>query len=331
MGSSSCSESRSSGAHNQRTRKTSKVHGKHTRKRKRSKKPHRSSDDSDGRSVKRHRVHKHRDHRKQKSRKRSKSKRSARHESCRSDSISQADYYRRINEFKEWLVEFKSLYFDKLDGERARTLFSKFVKRWNRNRLPEKYYLGQTSCATRSSFNWKFSDCANSQLSLVKKDVKQDSSSRMFTQKQEIAEPHVIIGPTLPKRHKEDALDEEELELYNQAVKHKKDKTFKEWKNLVHEELLPKKEGRERQMEKKRSLTRYHRSKDDSPEHDEDQVMGGGEDFEKRLAVERAKKSELAQNRYKEYLTRLKTYRESEEQKLKAFKEMVNAGNFVRL
>ena len=38
-------------------------------------------------------------------------------------------------------------------------------------------------------------------------------------------------------------------------------------------------------MEKKRSLTRYHRSKDDSPEHDEDQVMGGGEDFEKRLVA----------------------------------------------
>ncbi|XP_062218309.1 style cell-cycle inhibitor 1-A-like isoform X2 [Phragmites australis] len=67
--------------------------------------------------------------------------------------ISKDDYFAKNNEFATWLKEEKSKYFSDLSSESARDLFLKFVKAWNKGKLPSQYYEGITS-GPRSAHNW---------------------------------------------------------------------------------------------------------------------------------------------------------------------------------
>lgn len=46
------------------------------------------------------------------------------------------------SEFQTWLHEERDTHFNELSGEKARSYFKKFVKKWNEDRLPKKYYKG---------------------------------------------------------------------------------------------------------------------------------------------------------------------------------------------
>ncbi|RLM80100.1 MADS-box protein ZMM17 [Panicum miliaceum] len=67
--------------------------------------------------------------------------------------ISKDDYFAKNNEFATWLKEEKGKYFSDLSSESARDLFLKFVKQWNKGKLPSQYYEGITS-GPRSAHNW---------------------------------------------------------------------------------------------------------------------------------------------------------------------------------
>ncbi|KAL6888457.1 hypothetical protein ACP4OV_009483 [Aristida adscensionis] len=67
--------------------------------------------------------------------------------------ISKDDYFAKNNEFATWLKEVKGKYFSDLSSESARDLFLKFVKQWNKGKLPSQYYEGISS-GPRSAHNW---------------------------------------------------------------------------------------------------------------------------------------------------------------------------------
>lgn len=67
--------------------------------------------------------------------------------------ISKDDYFAKNNEFATWLKEEKGKYFSDLSSESAHDLFLKFVKQWNKGKLPSQYYEGITS-GPRSAHNW---------------------------------------------------------------------------------------------------------------------------------------------------------------------------------
>lgn len=67
--------------------------------------------------------------------------------------ISKDDYFAKNNEFATWLKEEKGKFFSDLSSESARDLFEKFVKTWNKGKLPSQYYEGITR-GPRSAHKW---------------------------------------------------------------------------------------------------------------------------------------------------------------------------------
>ncbi|XP_070568980.1 triadin-like [Ptychodera flava] len=74
--------------------------------------------------------------------------------------ITEEDFYNKGLEFRTWLVEEKGKYVDELQTSKAKLLFKKFVKKWNKHRLPKKYYKGfdasDISAASRTKYKWNF-------------------------------------------------------------------------------------------------------------------------------------------------------------------------------
>ncbi|KAM3241062.1 hypothetical protein ACQJBY_054227 [Aegilops geniculata] len=114
---------------------------------------------SDDEEEKRRRKKKHGDRGKDKERdskeRRSKEKEKSKRKDKDADikEISKDDYFAKNNEFATWLKEEKGKYFSDLSSESARDIFLKFVKQWNKGKLPSHYYEG-ISTGPRSAHNW---------------------------------------------------------------------------------------------------------------------------------------------------------------------------------
>uniref|UniRef100_A0A0D3GI94 Uncharacterized protein n=1 Tax=Oryza barthii TaxID=65489 RepID=A0A0D3GI94_9ORYZ len=67
--------------------------------------------------------------------------------------ISKDEYFAKNNEFATWSKEEKGKFFSDLSSESARDLFEKFVKTWNKGKLPSQYYEGITR-GPRSAHRW---------------------------------------------------------------------------------------------------------------------------------------------------------------------------------
>mgnify|MGYP003703268147 CR=1 FL=1 len=67
--------------------------------------------------------------------------------------ISKDEYFAKNNEFATWSKEEKGKFFSDLSLESARDLFEKFVKTWNKGKLPSQYYEGITR-GPRSAHRW---------------------------------------------------------------------------------------------------------------------------------------------------------------------------------
>ncbi|XP_072036766.1 uncharacterized protein [Amphiura filiformis] len=75
--------------------------------------------------------------------------------------ISKDDFYHKSTEFRLWLVEEKSKYFDQLSSSKSKAYFKKFVKQWNSRKLAKKYYKGIDVVDARTSltkYKWKFAE-----------------------------------------------------------------------------------------------------------------------------------------------------------------------------
>ncbi|KAL8130493.1 hypothetical protein V2J09_019648, partial [Rumex salicifolius] len=107
-----------------------------------------------GESGKSHkRSKRHSDKEKSKEKHKSKDSKHSR-PSLKPHELSSDDYFSKNKEFATWLKEDKNIFFSDLSSERARELFSDFVKRWNKDKLNPKYYEG-IATAPRTAHNWK--------------------------------------------------------------------------------------------------------------------------------------------------------------------------------
>ncbi|KAL5211219.1 hypothetical protein ABZP36_022066 [Zizania latifolia] len=125
--------------------------------RERDKKESRRSRRDDRGTMRRRKKQQHGDRGKDKERdskekhsKEEKSKR--RHKDDGLKEISKEDYFSKNSEFATWL-KVESRYFSDLSSESACDLFEKFVKHWNKGKLPSQYHEG-TSSGPRSTHRW---------------------------------------------------------------------------------------------------------------------------------------------------------------------------------
>ncbi|XP_077863152.1 uncharacterized protein LOC100378007 [Saccoglossus kowalevskii] len=86
------------------------------------------------------------------------------------------DFYSKGLEFRLWVTEEKKKYVDELETSKAKVLFKKFVKKWNKGRLPKKYYEGldasDVAASSRTKYRWKFSDTEQSKIRTVRGRIK---------------------------------------------------------------------------------------------------------------------------------------------------------------
>ncbi|KAJ3091994.1 hypothetical protein HK102_011767 [Quaeritorhiza haematococci] len=283
---------------------------KHKRKRSRSKSKSDESDHSDDdHRRKHHRKHKDKDVEKEKdtAEKEKKSK-----SGLSFSEISDADYYLKAAEFRLWLKEEKKKYFDELSGEDARSQFSKFVRRWNKGKLSEKYYKGEVydtgaPAQTRTRHKWSFKNLNSEEVERAKDSVdSMTQSSRGFDGPfGHSRKMNDDVGPSLPRdrdsdrrsgpsgpsKSFRDPADEEDERMYRRKLERKERKDFIKHKELVLEELVPKETGRDAMIEKKKMRrAMVNQEKDYDVEVDESTLLGG-DTYEARIAArERAQK-----------------------------------------
>ena len=201
------------------------------------------------------------------------------------DNISEEDYFAKSNEFAMWLKEAKGLFFSNLSSEETHKLFATFVEIWNAGKLSAKYYQGITA-APRTTHKW---------------GIKLDSNE------------NALLGK-----------DEDDI-MYEKKLQKLERKKFNKDQEVLVDELVPKATGREAMLEKKALRREQARAREDSPEvFREKDVMGGGDDFQQRLARERAWREKKAAAKTEVYMEKKSVFEEREAAAMNPFKAMVN-------
>ncbi|KAF7303018.1 hypothetical protein MKEN_01264800 [Mycena kentingensis (nom. inval.)] len=207
--------------------------------------------------------------------------------------ISEADYFRKSEEFRVWLKREKSKYFDELSGEKARSYFRKFVKAWNRGKLSRSLYAGldpasaSSETHTRHKWNFKNTRADDEALRAVREQV--GSANRASSSSSRPAGR--VQGPAMPSSSdlvyaREVTREAEEEE---RSLKRKRDKA--ETRDRVEDMVGPKEVGREGMLEKKRAKREADRSfrerGDEGLEVDERTLFGsgGGDSFKAQYGI----------------------------------------------
>jgi len=252
-------------------------------------------------------------------------------------------------EYREWLRESKNLFFDELTGADQRSLFEKFVEKWNDKDLPEKYYRGirlqDVDGIPRTRHHWKFAEKLDQmEMGLLRDSIAKDTNQKKAAQ---LRRPG-LIGPNPPpvvpteskprpdiqqrKLGDEDQLDYEDDEERLRKLRAKKDsRDYKKHKEVVEEELVPKATGREALIEKKKAQRAYNKSGDDSPEHNERDLLGGSSDFSQMLKRKKERDAKKNEAKQQERQEKLANYQAKEEEKMAVFRMMVASGNIPLL
>lgn len=194
------------------------------------------------------------------------------------------DFFARSVEFRVWLKEKERRAFDELSAARARELFHKFVKKWNRGRLAAKFYAGTVSSSDlgHSSHKWGFAskldDQGRRELDALRQRVALDTSKTAATASSTsaTAAAAVVAAPV--------DVDWEERRRREKSERKRHEKRVE----VALDEIAPKLEGREKARADRRERGSYAR-----PEDQGDfltvAVEGGGADAElqRMLARER--------------------------------------------
>ncbi|KAG1155392.1 hypothetical protein G6F37_008582 [Rhizopus arrhizus] len=198
------------------------------------------------------------------------------------NSIDEDDYFEKATEFRLWLKEYKDVYFDELSSKDARRYFKKFVKKWNRYELDEKYYNGLSSAQLDSSdstrYKWSFAkNLDKMEMNSIRDSVDSMTSQSRGDDKIKMIGKRRNVGPSLP-----DTVDrEEEYEKHRTERKYEA-RRKKDRREAMLDEVAPREIGREAQLLKKRALNAYHkRERSPDVELSEADLMGG-DDFQAR-------------------------------------------------
>ncbi|KAF7307287.1 hypothetical protein MIND_00522700 [Mycena indigotica] len=221
--------------------------------------------------------------------------------------ISEADYFRKTDEFRVWLKTEKKRYFDELSGDKARSYFRKFVKAWNKGKLTKSLYAGvdpsSVSAESQTSYKWSFkkSRADDDALRAVREEVgaatyRKDNNSSA-NPNASTSRSSRVQGPTLPSASDLAYAREltRDVEQEERSLKRKRDKA--EARDRIEDMVGPKEVGREGMLEKKRAKRESDRSfrerGDEGLEAPESTLLGGGDSFKDQIA-----KRDAAKNRY---------------------------------
>ncbi|KAJ8331540.1 hypothetical protein QVD99_001809 [Batrachochytrium dendrobatidis] len=94
--------------------------------------------------------------------------------------ISEEHYFQKAAEFQVWLSE-KGYRFHDLSKSEAQDQFKKFIRRWNKGKLDDKYYKGiqalEVPFAARTGYKWNIKDINESEQILVHDSVESMTGS----------------------------------------------------------------------------------------------------------------------------------------------------------
>ncbi|KIP02501.1 hypothetical protein PHLGIDRAFT_79057 [Phlebiopsis gigantea 11061_1 CR5-6] len=224
--------------------------------------------------------------------------------------LSESDYFLRNDEFRQWLKDDKRKYVDELSGERSRKYFRKFVKAWNRGKLPKSLYYGveAPSASSLTGFKWSFASKASKADKDAVRAARQDVGAATYNRSRSghasssTSGSGKVHGPTMPSQSdltlaREDA---ESLHATERDLKRKRDR--REAKDRVEDMVGPKEVGRESMLEKKRARREADRSfrekGDDGFEADESTLLGGGDSFRDHLARRDAARKKFEEKKF---------------------------------
>ncbi|KAF8174962.1 hypothetical protein BJ912DRAFT_989394 [Pholiota molesta] len=227
--------------------------------------------------------------------------------------LSEADYFQRSDEFRLWLKDEKGKYFDSLSGERARSYFRKFIKAWNRGKLPHSYYAGiepgSIPATTNTAYKWSFAAKKTRTDDDALRAAREEVSAATYghgagpssssSSAARASGSGRIQGPAMPSPADLTLAREltQEQRDAERVFKRKRDKL--EARDRIEEMVGPKPLGREAMLEKKRAKREGDRTfrerGDDGLELDESTLMGGGDSFREQLARREMSKSRFSQ------------------------------------
>ncbi|CCM02258.1 uncharacterized protein FIBRA_04341 [Fibroporia radiculosa] len=220
--------------------------------------------------------------------------------------ISESDYFLKSDEFRIWLKDEKRKYFDELSSDKSRKYFRKFVKAWNRGKLPKDMYHGvdTLSASSQTAYRWSFASKSSSAdhaaLQAARNEVGAATHSR-HAHSSSSAGARRMQGPTLPSQSDLTLAQEaaDEYRAMERGFQRKRDR--KEAKERVEDMAGPKEVGREGMLEKKRAQRegdRAFREKgDEGLEVDDSTLMGGGDSFKDRIARRDAARKRFEEKR----------------------------------
>ncbi|KAF9820774.1 hypothetical protein IEO21_01217 [Rhodonia placenta] len=220
--------------------------------------------------------------------------------------ISESDYFVKNDEFRVWLKDEKRKYFDELTSDRSRKYFRKFVKAWNRGKLPKSLYSGIdiSSASSQTGYKWSFASKASSADNAALQAARDEVGAATYKRPSRSGLPSGsaggrVQGPTLPSQadltFAREAADEHRAAERDYGRKRER----KEVKERVEEMVGPKEAGREGMLENKRvqreSDRAFRERGDEGLEVDESTLMGGGDSFKERIA-----RRDMARKRFDE-------------------------------
>ncbi|EUC57486.1 hypothetical protein RSOL_223360 [Rhizoctonia solani AG-3 Rhs1AP] len=224
--------------------------------------------------------------------------------------ISESDYFQKNSEFRLWLREERGKYFDELSGERARHYFRKFVKAWNRGKLPKDLYNADAAvesarpASSQTSYRWSFADNGikvnAAELRAAREAVSQathdlDAPPTASTAPKRIQGPTLpsgrIMGPSMPSAS-DLTLHQEEAVESARGERRAANKRARERLDDEDGGVGPKAVGREGMMEKKRARrdedrAMRDRKEDGGLEVNESTLMGAGGNDSFQAAIAR--------------------------------------------
>ncbi|KAF9528107.1 hypothetical protein CPB83DRAFT_854889 [Crepidotus variabilis] len=267
--------------------------------------------------------------------------------------ISEDDYFQKSDEFRLWLKDEKRKYFDELSGDKARSYFRKFVKAWNRCKLPNKYYEGITpgtlAATTNTSFKWGFASKASKAETSALRAARVEVGAATYKVSVDDIEPDMdnedsqsgpsargggrVQGPARPSASDLTLANELLASQRAEDGKYKHAKNKRETKERIEEIVGPKEGGREGRLENqkvKRENDRDFRESrggrgDEGLEVDESTLMGGSDSFKAMIArrdMAKKKYQQKNEEKYSEFQERAVMMKDKEKATMDMFQQL---------
>lgn len=248
------------------------------------------------------------------------------------------DFFLKSEHFRVWCALIKKISFETLSSDEAHKLFDReFCRQFNRRELPDTFYreelpveMREAALKTKHRWNFKVTGAEADSIQQVADDV--DFKTRHATDgawahmktRDNVASStssnHPMASMSAPPSHSRRDADDSRDEQRRQQTYERKN--FKEYANVVMEELAPKETGRSALQDKRRGVgaelkaaAREREEARDGLDLPDSVVMGGGDDFEAmRARMNRGKDAREAQR-----IERVRELQEREQQKQASF------------